>query len=84
MHFKSFSRLLAGLLLVWTYGSAIVSAQSSTQPSLAQITNVLASTAGSGTGGATSLGSVLTEAGSTLEGLISDTIAQLAKWTTLI
>ncbi|KAI4752944.1 putative beta-glucosidase [Aureobasidium sp. EXF-3400] len=83
MHAKSFCRLFAGLLLIWTYGSAIVSAQSTTQPSLAQITSALASAAGPGTG-ATSLGSVLTEAGSTLEGFISDTIAQLAKWTTLI
>jgi beta-glucosidase len=66
------------------YGFAIISAQSTTQPSLAQITSALVSAAGSGTGGATSLSSVLTEAGSTLEGLISDTLAQLAKWTTLI
>jgi hypothetical protein len=46
--------------------------------------SALASAAGSGTGSASPLGSVLTEAGSTLEGIISDTIAQLAKCTTLI
>jgi hypothetical protein len=46
--------------------------------------SALASAAGSGTGSASPLGSVLTEAGSTLEGIISDTIAQLAKCTTLL
>jgi beta-glucosidase len=84
MHPKSFTRLFAGLLLVWIYGSAVVGAQSTTQPSLAQITSALASAGGSGTGSANSLSSILTEAGSTLEGLISDTIAQLTKWTTII
>lgn len=84
MHLKSFSRLFGGLFVVWIYGFAVISAQSTTQPSLSQITSALGSAAGSGTGSATSLGSVLAEAGSTLESIITDTIAQLTKWTTLI
>ncbi|CAD0011106.1 unnamed protein product [Aureobasidium pullulans] len=79
MHPKVLSRLIASLLLTWTLGFVMVNGQSTTQPSLAQITSALASGSGS-----TSLGSALAEAGSTLESIISDTIAQLARWTTLI
>ncbi|KAG2169447.1 hypothetical protein VTO58DRAFT_101487 [Aureobasidium pullulans] len=79
MHPKVLSRLFASLILTWTLGFVVVNGQSTTQPSLAQITSALASGSGS-----TSLGSALAEAGSTLESIISDTIAQLARWTTLI
>jgi hypothetical protein len=75
----SFSRLLAVLCLTWAFETVLVNSQSTTEPSLAQITNALASAVSPG-----GTYNALAQAGSTLETLVANTISQLTKWTTLI